>query len=240
MSESETRQPWRPTPTTLVAGVIVIIGLLLMNLSWWFLLLVGIGTFGPGILREMGWLHDKDEFQLQASRRAGYHAFLTAGLVAFALIAFFRSGEREVKDPEELATFFLAILWFTWFLSSLLDYWGPQKTASRILIAFGSVWLVFTIVSNVGAEWTGWAALLLHPLLTVPFFAMAWLSHRWPRVSGIFLLAAAIFFMQLFGVFSSSPLGLVTRGVTYVLFLGPLLASGIALLCVRPKSEPAS
>jgi hypothetical protein len=215
----------------------VVSGFMLTGLSWWLLLLAALGTFGPGILRELGWLRDKDEFQLQAARRAGYHAFLTSGLMAFVLLAFFRSGEGAVKDPEELATLFLATLWFTWFLSSMLDYWGPQKMAARILIAFGSVWLVFTIVSNLGSEWTGWAALLLHPLLTLPFFALAWLSYRWPRFTGILLLVASIFFTQLFGVFRSSDLGLVTRGVTYILFLGPLLASGVALLGAGNECE---
>ncbi len=237
MVDQVVRQHWRPTLTTLVAGGMVVLGLMLTSLSWWILLLAGIGTFGPGILRELGWLHDKDEFQRQAAYRAGYHAFLTAGLVAVVLVAFFRSGDRVVKDPEELATLFLAILWFTWFLSSLQDYWGPQKMAARVLLAFGSVWLVFTIVSNVGAEWTGWGALLLHPLLTVPFFVMAWLSQRWPRLTGIILLAVSIFFIQFFGFFKSSNFGLITQGITFILFVGPLLASGVALLGVRQKSE---
>jgi hypothetical protein len=237
MSEPGDRKRWRPTRTNLVAGGMVVVGFMLTGISWWFLLLAGLGTFGPGILREMGWLCDKDEFQRQAGYRAGYHAFLTAGLVCFCLMAFLRSEERMVKDPEEFATLFLAILWFTWFLSSLLDYWGPKKTAARILCAFGSVWLVFTIVSNLGPEWTGWTALLLHPLLTLPFFALAWLSHRWPRTTGALLLVASIFFMQLFGFFRSSPLGLVTRCITFTLFLGPLLASGIALLCSGENDE---
>ena len=239
MSETTARERWRPTRTNLVAGGMVVVGFMLTGISWWFLLLAALGTFGPGILREMGWLCDKDEFQLQASYRAGYHAFLTAGLVCFCLMAYFRSEERMVKDPEELATLFLAILWSTWFLSSLLDYWGPQKTAARILCAFGSVWLVFTIVSSLGSEWNGWTALLLHPLLTLPFFVLAWLSRRWPRTAGVLLLVASIFFMQILGFFRSSPLGLVTRCITFTLFFGPLLASGIALLCLEKKDEAA-
>ena len=208
------RRPWAPK---------------LHELSEWFLLLAALGTFGPGILREMGWLCDKDEFQRRAEHRAGYHAFLTSGLVAFALAAYFGSGERTIKDPQELATFFLALLWFTWFLSSLLAYWGPQKTAARVLCVFGSVWLIFVIASNVGSEWSGWVALLLHPLLVAPFFFLAWLSSRWPRVSGILLLVIAIFFFQLLDMFRRD-MGLVTEGITFILFLGPLLASGVALI----------
>ena len=208
----------------------MIAGFLLTGLSWWFVLLSATGTFGPGILRELGWLRDQDEFQRLAAHRAGYHAFLTVGLAAFVLVAFIRSGERMIKDPLELATLFLAILWCTWFFSSLLAYWGPQKTATRVLYGFGSVWLVFTILSNLGSEWNGWAALLLHPLLTVPFFAMAWLSSRWPRIAGTILLAASIFFFQFFGLFQRENLGLITQGITFILFPGPLIASGLALL----------
>lgn len=237
MADREPRERWRPTLTSIVAGGFVIAGIALTSVSWWFLLLAAGGTFGPGVLREFGWLHDRDEFQRQAAYRAGYHAFLTAGLIAFVLIAFFRSGERQLKDPQELATLFLAILWFTWFLSSLLEYWGPQRTAARILVAFGFAWFAFAVASNVGPEWTGWTALLMHPLLAAPFFVLAWLSQRWPRTSGVLLLVACAFFAQFFGVFESNNQALITRLITYVLFLGPLLASGVALLAMRSENE---
>ncbi len=237
MAEPEIQSRWRPSTTSVLAGAMVIAGFALTGLSWWFLLLVAIGTFGPGVLREMGWLRDKDEFQQRAAHRAGYHAFVAAGLVGFLLVAFFRSGERKIKDPQELATLFVTLLWFTWFLSSLLAYWGPQKTAARVLWTFGCVWLVFTIVSNLGAEWTGWAALLLHPLLALPFFILAWLSGHRPHLTGILLLAASIFFVWLFGWFRGGNLGLINEGVTFILFIGPLLASGVALLSARKDIE---
>ena len=222
-----------------MAGGIVIAGFSLTSLSWWFFLLVALGTFGPGILREMGWLHDQDEFQRRADHRAGYHAFLTVGLVAAVLVAFFRAG-GTIEHPHRLATSFLALLWFTWFLSSLLAYWGPQKTAARILIVFGSVWLVFAVISNLGPEWTGWAALLLHPLLAAPFFVLAWLSTRWPRVAGILLLTVAVGFFVVFElphIARTSILEVITDG-TIILFLGPLLASGVALLCAGKSERP--
>ena len=53
---------------------------------------------------ELGWLNDKDELQQRAAQRAGYHAFLVAGLVASVLVAWIRAAEPVVKDPEELAT----------------------------------------------------------------------------------------------------------------------------------------
>ena len=234
MSKPQAPKRWRPTRTNLIAGGLVIAGFLLTEVNWWFFLLVAAGTFGPGILRELGWLRDKDEFQRQAAHRAGYHAFLTVGLVAFLLVVFFRTG-GTMEHPHRLVTFFLALLWFTWFFSSLLAYWGAQKTAARILIAFGCVWLVFTIVSNLGPEWTGWAALLLHPLLAAPFFVLAWLSTRWPRIAGVLLLAVSVFFFQFFGLFSEG-IEAVASDV-FILFLGPLVTSGVALLCTGKKRE---
>jgi hypothetical protein len=208
----------------------VVAGFLLTGVSWWFFLLAGLGTFGPGILRELNWLHDQDEFQRRTQHRAGYHAFLITGLIAFGLIAFVRSGARTMKDPQELGTLFLALLWCTWFFSWLIDYWGTQKTAARIL--YGFAWLVFTIISNTGSEWTGWRALLMHPLLTIPFFAMAWLSTRKPLIAGILLLAAAVYFFQFFGFFRREHIGLITQSVTCIVFMGPLIATGVALICV--------
>lgn len=236
MAEPRALTRWHPTPTILVAGGMVIAGFLLTGVSWWFLLLAAAGAFGPGVLRELGLLSDKDEFQRRADHRAGYHAFLTVGLLAFVLVAYFRAG-GTLEHPERLATTFLALLWFTWLLSSLVSYWGPRKTAVRILIAFGSVWLAFTIMSNVGAEWTGWAALLLHPLLTAPFFVLAWMSTRWPRVAGSLLLVASALLFLLLGVPTiarSGTLEMITS-VVFILFFGPLLASAVALLAGRTE-----
>ncbi len=235
---TDSKEPrWRPTRTHLIAGGVVVGGFLLTALSWWFLLLAALGSFGPGLLRELGWMTDKDEFQRGADHRAGYHAFLACGMTAFALVAFFRSGERSIRDLQELATLFLVILWFTWLLSSLLAYWGPERGAAWILRIFGSVLLVFTILSNLGSEWTGWAALILHPLLAAPFFVLAWLSGRRPRVSGAFLLVVSLLFILGVVVPTSRNLGLITQGITFILFIGPLIASGVALLGSRKLAE---
>ena len=239
MAEPSGRKRWRPSRTNLIAGGLVIAGFLLTEVSWWFLLLAAAGTFGPGILREMGWLRDKDEFQRRAHYRAAYHAFLAVGLLAFVLVAFFRSG-GTFEHPHRLATSFLALLWFTWFLSSLLSYWGAQKTAVRILIAFGFVWLIFTIMSNVGSEWTRWLALLLHPLLAAPFFVLAWLSTRWPRVAGVILLVVSVLLFLLIEVPVIARTGNLEpiTDVAFILFFGPLLASGVALLAAGKTERP--
>lgn len=231
----------RTRPVTWIAGALVLLGFLLAGAEgrpgWWFILLTGLGTFGPGLLRELGWLKDKDEFQLQAARRAGYHAFLAAGLISFLWIAFIRSGPRHLKNPEELATFFAALLWFTWMLSSLVNYWGARKTAFRVLLLYGGAWLLFNILDHL----TSPVALFMQCLLTVPFFACAWLSRRWPRLTGGLLLASsALFFVFIGRIHQQRNFGLVVSAITLLLFVGPLVASGLALLLQQGPVEESA
>jgi len=222
----------------MVAGSLVVLGFLLSEIDWGFLAISAFGAFGPGILREMGILRDRDEFQLRASRRAGNHAYLVAGLMAFLLMAYMRSVEPGPVDPEPLVTAFLVVLWFTWLLSSLLAYWGPRKTASRLLLVFGSLWGLFAILSNVGPEYQGVLGFIMALVVMLPFFGLAYVARRWPRIAGAVLLLVSVYFFYFFGLYEifTDPLAM-GRPVVLVLFLGPLCASGIALLCMKIDDE---
>ena len=222
--------------TTLVSTALVIVGIGLTGVSWWFLAVAALGAFGPGALRELGLLDDKDEFQRQADHRAAYHAYLTTGTLTFLAIAYLRSAERG-EPAGEVALFLLAVLWFTWLFSSLLAYWGPVRTATRTLLVFGAIWLVFNVLANIGDEWAGPVALVMQSLLAAPFFALAWLASRQPRITGGLLIAAAAFFFWLFGGFGGGNLPVFTRALVFVLFQGPLLASGIALLAAKALDD---
>lgn len=230
---------WGPRrrPVPWIAGTLVLAGFLLParqgHWSWWAILLTGLGTFGPGLLRELGWLKDKDEFQLQAARRAGYHAFLATGLVAFLWIAFFRSGPREVGHAEELAPFFAALLWFTWMLSALVSYWGARTTAFRLLMLYGLAWLLFNVASHA----TRPRVLALQAVVTIPFFLGAWASRRWPRTTGVLLLGlACLGGLGLGRLHQRRGFPPATSATTLLLFVGPLLASGLALQAGREEA----
>ncbi|RJR31520.1 MAG: hypothetical protein C4574_01065 [Candidatus Latescibacterota bacterium] len=245
MARRLARVGWRPTKVTLISGALIVLGLLLADVNWGFFFLVGLGILGPGLLREIGWLKDQDEFQRQAARRAAYHAFLATGFLAFFLEALLRTGYAGIKDPEEAVSLLLVVLWFTWVLSSLLGYWGPQRTARTILFAFGTFWLLFNIVGNLNSL----PALVMQSLLAAPFFVLAWVARRWPKVAGVLLVAASIFFFYYFGLYEiigSEPLAR-GRGFVIVIFFGPLFASGLALLragagddAKEPEGEPSS
>jgi len=226
----------RPTPAGIVAGGLVVAGFALTALDWGFLALAALGTFGPGILRELGVLKDHDEFQRRAAHRAGYHAYLAGGLVAFLFVAAIRSGAMEIGDLGEVATLVLIVLWFTWFLSSLLAYWGPRRTAVTLLLIFGAVWLLFNIIGNIESP----VAMFMQCLLAVPFFALAFVARRWPRTAGVILLVISAFFFYFFKLYRlfSEPLFEMGRPMVLILFIGPLVASGIGLLHSGTNKEP--
>ena len=78
----------------------------------------------------------------------------------------------------------LVVLWLVWGFASLLAYWGARKAAVRTPLVYGTFWLVFMVLSNLGDA----MALLMQSLLVVPLFALAWSAVRWPRSTGVALL----------------------------------------------------
>ncbi|MBM4130288.1 hypothetical protein FJ250_04580 [bacterium] len=226
----------RPATATLVGAALVIAGFLLASVSWWFFILAGAGACGPGLLRELGVLKDKDEFQRRAAHRAGYHAFLATGFFGFVLVALVRATTGELKNPAELTTLMLAMLWLTWLLSSLLTYWGARKASTRLLLGFGAAWLAFAL-ADAGPRPLGW---LMASLPALPFFALAALAWRWPRVAGALMVLIAAAMYWFFGYWSNDRMGglIVNTGVA-LLLCGPLLGCGTALLSLRREDAPA-
>jgi hypothetical protein len=213
------------------AGILLAI----FGAGWWFLVLAAAGTVGPGFLRELGWLQDQDEFQRRAAHTAGYHAFLVTLFVAFVTIAYTRSGHRHLQAAEELSVLYLSLLWFTWLFSSLVNYWGARRTAFRVLLIFGSAVGLFTVASNL-ADPVAMAMQLLGT--TLPFFLFAALSLRWPRAAGALMVAASAGAGWYYFACLPRP-ALVVKAGTAIMILGPLLASGLALLPRRREDATA-
>ena len=241
MTEQAVERNAFPLPG-LIAGGLVILGLMLsMFVAEGLLFVAGLGAFGPGILRELGWLRDQDEFQRQAAHRAGYHAYLIGGLATVLIISALRGSETDTEISSEWVVLVLVVLWMTWLFSALLAYWGARKTASRILTVFGSFWAVFVLAHVVGwfvdptepFSLIGLAACLM---LVAPFFGRAYTSGRWPRVTGVVLLVvSAAFLLIVAPTWVARSLQLSAALVTAALLIVPLAASGIALLRERPQ-----
>lgn len=211
-----------------VAGTLVFLGALLaVTVDMRFLLLTGLGAFGPGFLREFGVLKDQDEFARLATYKAGYYAYLIAGSAAIILIAILKAGKVDLDDGVSQAfAIILAIIWLVSIFASFNRYWGVQKAVVRILIIFGSLWLVFILLSH-GTEPM---ALIMESLVVLPFFILAWLSLHWPRVAGSLIIMLAIFCFFLFRMYDPGPTRFMSTVLTFILFICPLIVAGFALL----------
>lgn len=224
-----------PGAPGLIAGALTILGVFLfMFVHKGLLAVAGLGIFGPGILREIGWLGDHDEFQRAAARRAGYHAYLVGGFAALLVYAALEAMGDRLQVSSEWVLLILVLLWLTWMFSSLMAYWGARRTATTVLLVFGSFWAVFAIASVISeVASVGAGDVLLGVLATLgivgPFFLLAWTAHRWPRPTGALLLLVSAVFLVLFKPGAGTQRWSTTL-LTDALLIVPLAASGIALL----------
>ena len=114
----------------------------------------------------------------------------------------------------------------------MLAYWGARKTASRVLIVFGSFWAVFVIASIIGepAE-TKLVAVLMGFVFVAPFFVLAYTARRWPRPTGTLLLVVSGFFFLLTApTWLARSLEWASILFTATMLLVPMISCGIALL----------
>jgi len=216
---------------TIFAGILVVVGALLaVTVDMLFLLVFAAGVFGPGALRELGVLKDQDEFQREASRAAGFRAYLAAGLFASAWLAVAQRGTANLDSELALSVSqVLILLIVVWLLSALFGYWGAKRATSRILLTFGSFWLAFVALSHL----TEPATLFMEALVTVPFFVLAWTARHWPRSTGIALVSVGVFFFFAFDMYEAFQSRMNAWPVVLTMFL-PLMACGLGLLGVGP------
>ena len=226
------------SPAGWVASALVIVGVLLwMFVSKGFLFVIGLGAFGPGLLREFGWLRDQDEFQRQAARRAGYHAFLVGGAAAVLIVSGLEWQDTSLEDAREWMRLIVLVLWMTWLFSALLAYWGARRTTAVVLLTFGSFWALFVLAHFVG-EFAlpddpadivqGLLGVLTGIAVVAPFFVLAWTAGRWPRGTGVILLIVSVCLAFLFA--PRGNLKWSTQLLTATLLIVPLVATGLALL----------
>ena len=125
----------------------------------------------------------------------------------------------------------LILLVVVWLLSALFGYWGAKRATSRILLAFGSFWLAFVVLSHL----TEPAVLLVEALVTAPFFVLAWTVRLWPRSTGVALVLVGVFVFFAFDMYEAFSSRLNAWPVILTMFL-PLMACGLGLLGVGPDS----
>ena len=218
----------------MIAGTLVFLGAILAaTVDMRFMLLIGMGAFGPGFLREMGLLKDQDEFARLASYKAGYYASLFAGSTAIILISILKAGKVDLDGESQALTIVLAVIWLVSIFASLNRYWGVKKAVFRILIIFGSLWFVFVLLSHGNEPLTA----LMESLVVLPFFILAWVSLRWPRVAGALIVALGMVCFFLFRMYQFDRIGFMTTFLTFLLFICPLLVAGLALLLQKQGDD---
>lgn len=232
MTEPTGRRSLPPTPALIQAAVIALGIVLWMTVGKEWIIVAGIGAFVPGILRELGIMRDLDEFQREVSRRAAFHAYLVGGLSTAGIITGLHLTGNTVEYPGEMVTLILIILWMVWLFSYLLAFWGAQKTASVVLLAFGSFWILFGVLSGIGESEGGVVAtlvgILMHLVFVVPFAVGAFTAMRWPKPTGWFLVGMGAFMLYFLG--KPSPMEWTTQLLTLTLVAVPILASGLGLV----------
>ncbi len=202
-----------------------------------FFLLAALGALGPTLLRQAGFLDDQDEFQKQAAAAASTQAFVASVVVATAvLVAKAWRGPLE-RDPDAwlwLALF--GVIVAVRFAAYVWRFWNPRKAALRVLLAFGTLWLLFVVLSH-GAEPTSLAMEGL--VVAAPFFVLAALSQRFPRSVGFLMVGLAIAGAFFFHVLAPRPTPRGWSGSVFVVLflLLPLVLTGIGLLGARPERE---
>jgi hypothetical protein len=224
-------------PVNVVAFALVAAGFALgstVDLS--FLALVAAGAFGPGILRQFGLLKYRDEFQRQASLVAGYRAYLVGGTFAVLLVVLLPWEDlgSVVEAGKSAANTTLLVMLITYAISYLFHFWGARTAAFRILLVTGIGIAVYVAVLGVILEFP-WL-MMLQGLISVSatLVALALLSKRFPRGSGLTLIVLTITgftFLQI-----ERPDIPAMAWIIRALFLIPLLASGIRLLASRRES----
>jgi len=160
-------------------------------------------------------------------------AYLVGGLFTMIVIIALEWGSADLDDNAYSAAVLLLAFLVPYFCSYLTSFWGAEKAVRRILLAFGFFWLVFNVLGNLRHP----VAMLMQCLVALPFFVLAFTSHRFPRVTGVVLLALAVFafiFFDLHVAFLSSE-NFGKMAVILLLWL-PLVYSGITLLPGRDES----
>ncbi|MCF7808867.1 MAG: hypothetical protein K9N38_10150 [Candidatus Marinimicrobia bacterium] len=226
------RQGW--SSVGFYAGLTVFVGILLsVTVDMGFMLLAGLGAFGPGILREFGVLKDQDEFARMATYRAGYYASLFAGIVAVILISILKAGSVDLEHESLALAIILATIWLVSIFSVIHKFWGVQKAVFRILVIFGSFWWVFIILSHIKEPLT----FLMESLLVLPFFILAYASKHWPRTAGALIIIAGITCFFLFRIITDDPELILQKVLVFIMFICPLVVAGVSLLLVGQSEK---
>lgn len=219
------------SPVSLTAVALVTIGLLLgTTVHMGFLALLAAGAFGPGLLRQLGWLADLDEFQREAAAQSGLRAYLVSSVLLMAVVIAENWSVLSLSHDQVPASTVVILMFVVYYSSYCLSFWEARVAVSHVLLAFGLFWLGFVVLSHVHRPLTFLVEALVVP---GPFILGAVLCRRWPRAIGLVLLVAcvaSVFVFRLAPIGAASSQEVWRKAFVFVLIPVPLAVGGVALL----------
>lgn len=221
----------RWSATGLIAMALVVVGLLLgTTVHMGFMILVAAGAFGPGCLRQLGLLNDLDEMQREAATKSGLRAYLVSGMLLMAAVVAENWHGLSLGQEQVPASAIVILMLVVYYASYCLSFWDTRRAVSRVLFAFGFLWLAFVVLSHADETPSMLGEALVVP---GPFFLGAILCRWFPRTVGLLLLAVSVwsvFFFHMWPAEATNSREILQHAFTFVLIPLPLTVAGVALL----------
>jgi len=183
-------------PADWIAVMAGVLGLVLGRFAFPGLGLLGLAVFGPSVLREFGVLKDSDEWVRGLTHRAAFHAVVVAGSFgALNQILLLIKGPQRPALSADAHYFDMTFIWtlliLVFLVSYLLQYWGPGRGTSRLLVGFAAIPVLDLAISLIFLQAfpsNGFLRLGAVGLILL----MAWAVRRKPRPAGAVLLGLSV------------------------------------------------
>lgn len=173
---------------------LVIISLIGMRMGIFSMGLLGLGVFGPPLLREFGLMRDDDDFTRGVMHRAGFHALLpvVALLTADRIMANYHESLPAAWGQHDLyfdLEFLIQLALVVYVVSFVVQYWGARAGVARVFVGVA----VIAVLQILGAHLThsgavtamvAWSTAIIAAVLC----SLGWFASRKPRAAGVVLL----------------------------------------------------
>lgn len=215
-----------------IALLLVVAGLLLgTTVHIGFLILMALGAFGPGVLRQIGLLADLDEFQKEAVANSGLRAYLATGILLMVASIAGNWSHLSLGNDQVPASTVVVVMLVVYYSSYCLSFLDTRKAVSRILLVFGLFWLAFVVLSHAREPLSILGEALVVP---GPFILGGILCRHWPLPVGLLLVAASAWSIFFFHMIPSGGTSfheaLEKSAFTFLLIPLPLTVAGVALI----------
>ena len=132
----------------------------------------------------------------------------------------------------------VTLMLVVYYASYCLSFWDARVAVSRVLFAFGALWLGFVLLSHGDQPRTMLAEGLVVP---GPFLLGAFLCRSWPRTVGVALLAlsvGSVWFFHLLPFGETDSQQVYLKMDLALLIPLPLAIGGLALIASAGKDRP--